>query len=98
MTANSEKHIPMRRCVGCMKSRPQNEMIRIGIRDGKLTADPDRGLPGRGIYLCPEEECLKRAVKRKSFSRALKQGFDGKNIEALEDQITQMISGDDAGV
>lgn len=67
-----EKHIPMRRCIGCGVSKKQSSLNRIYMREEKLRVDVDRSVEGRGIYLCKSEQCLEKAYKKKSFERFLK--------------------------
>jgi len=62
---------PERTCVGCRRRRPQGDLIRFALRDGRLTlAGP--GAPGRGAYVCPERSCLDAALGRRAFARALR--------------------------
>jgi predicted RNA-binding protein YlxR (DUF448 family) len=43
------------------------------VRDGDgVRPDPGRRLPGRGAYLCPDPECVRKAIRRRGFDRALK--------------------------
>lgn len=34
------KKVPMRRCVGCMESKPKKELIRIAGYEGEVSLDP----------------------------------------------------------
>jgi predicted RNA-binding protein YlxR (DUF448 family) len=63
---------PVRQCAGCGRRRPQRELVRIGISEGELVVDGDRRLPGRGTYLCPDAECVARAVGRGAIPRRLR--------------------------
>jgi predicted RNA-binding protein YlxR (DUF448 family) len=46
--------------------------------------DPDQKLPGRGAYLCPQTDCFRIAIKRKSLERVLKTKVDERFlVEAL---------------
>ena len=64
----TEKKIPMRQCVGCREMKPKRELIRVVTGpDGETHLDLTGKANGRGSYLCPREECLKRAVKNKCF-------------------------------
>ncbi|MDF3003440.1 MAG: YlxR family protein [Bacillota bacterium] len=65
------KKVPMRRCVGCMESKPKRELIRIVAADGGPKIDLTGKANGRGIYLCPNTECFTKARKRKAVSRGL---------------------------
>ena len=65
------KKIPMRMCLGCREMKPKRELIRV-VRspEGEVSLDSKGKMPGRGAYVCPDAQCLKRAVKSKSLSRA----------------------------
>lgn len=60
------KKIPMRKCVGCMESKPKRELIRIVAAEGVPKIDLTGKANGRGIYLCPNTECFSKAKKKKS--------------------------------
>lgn len=79
--------IPQRKCIGCMTSRNQNELIRMTCDSGSILIDRDRKLPGRGFYLCSDIECLDKAIKRKSFNRILKGPVTDDNIDTIRDYI-----------
>lgn len=66
-----QKKIPMRQCLGCREMRPKRELIRI-VRspEGSVSLDSKGKASGRGAYICPNAECLKRAIKTKAVSRA----------------------------
>ena len=56
---------PIRTCVGCREQHPQDCLIRLGMRKGKIVILNDKtGVAGRTIYLCPRESCWQRATRR----------------------------------
>ena len=62
---------PERTCVGCRRRRGQSELVRLVVEQGRVVkARP--GAPGRSAYLCPEENCLEAAEKRRAFARAFR--------------------------
>ncbi|WP_084755798.1 YlxR family protein [Pseudonocardia thermophila] len=63
---------PVRTCIGCRSRSPAGVLLRVVVRDGVLTPDPRRRLPGRGAWLHPAPECLARADRRAAFPRALR--------------------------
>ncbi|MBQ6370568.1 MAG: YlxR family protein [Firmicutes bacterium] len=87
-----ERRTPMRRCVGCMESKPKNTLIRIACYEGEVSIDPTGKAKGRGVYLCPSEECLTKAKKKKALQRS----FGTELTEAQEDQLLQEIKNYDA--
>ena len=65
------KKIPMRQCLGCRVMKPKRELIRaVKSPEGEISLDFKGKSPGRGAYVCPSAECLKRAIKSKALSRA----------------------------
>jgi len=62
----NKKKIPERKCVGCSAVRPKSELIRI-VRlpeSGGIEVDATGKKSGRGAYICPSNNCLKKARKR----------------------------------
>ncbi|RPI00969.1 MAG: YlxR family protein [Calditrichaeota bacterium] len=67
------KHIPLRTCIGCRRKKARSELVRLALDEsGWICIDAHQRMPGRGIYLCPEEGCLRHAVQKQLFSRHLK--------------------------
>jgi predicted RNA-binding protein YlxR (DUF448 family) len=67
-----QKKIPQRQCMGCRERKNKRDMIRV-VREtsGKVSLDFSGKLNGRGAYVCPDPECLKKARKAKSLDRSL---------------------------
>ena len=86
----TEKKVPERRCIGCMTSRPKQELIRIVADANGLHIDPSGKMPGRGAYLCRSEECARLAVKKNAFGRNLKTEVSRQEAEALAEQIAEL--------
>ena len=64
------KKIPMRRCLGCMESKPKKELIRIvKNKDGEISLDKTGKMQGRGAYICNNEGCLEKAIKAKRIEK-----------------------------
>ncbi|WP_424932300.1 RNA-binding protein [Amaricoccus macauensis] len=63
-----------RRCIVSRETRPKSGLIRFVLApDGQVAPDLASRLPGRGVYVAPERELLRRAVDKSFFSRAFKQ-------------------------
>jgi uncharacterized protein len=68
-------HVPVRTCVGCRERAPQAALLRVALTGGRLVADPRRRLPGRGGYVHPATDCVRRALEgsvRGGFARAFR--------------------------
>lgn len=64
------KKIPMRMCIACREMKPKSEMTRVvkNVED-EISLDPTGKAPGRGAYVCNNEECLKKAIGKKLFNK-----------------------------
>jgi len=69
-------HIPERTCVACRQKGSKNEFLRIA--NG-----------GRGAYIHKNKNCLKIAIKKKSFDRALKCKIPHEIYNSLESEINE---------
>ena len=83
-----EKKIPMRQCLGCREMKPKRELIRV-VRspEGEISLDFKGKSPGRGAYVCPRPDCLKKAVKAKAIERALNTAIPAEIYERLEREM-----------
>ena len=67
-----QKKIPPRQCMGCRERKAKKEMIRVvRTTEGTVSLDFSGKLNGRGAYVCPDMECLKKAMKSKALDRCL---------------------------
>ena len=83
-----QKKIPQRQCMGCRERRPKREMIRV-VRTPEGTVNLDFGgkMNGRGAYLCPNVECLKKAIRSKSLDRSLEVTIPQEVYQRLEKEM-----------
>lgn len=93
------KKPPMRRCIGCMESKPKEELIRIAWYEGCLSLDPTGKAKGRGVYICKSQDCLRKAVKKGAFARSLHENPGSDQIQRvagqLEAELSRQQEGDD---
>ena len=89
-----EKKIPMRQCLGCREMKPKRELIRV-VRspEGEISLDFRGKAPGRGAYLCPDPQCLKKAIK----ARALERAFSAQIPEEIYARLEQEMEAGDGG-
>ena len=85
-----QKKIPQRQCMGCRERRAKREMIRV-VRgtDGTVSLDFGGMAPGRGAYICPNSECLKKALRSKALDRSLEVTIPQEVIDRLEKEMAQ---------
>ncbi|MCI8667520.1 MAG: YlxR family protein [Dorea sp.] len=85
---SGNKKVPVRRCVGCQEMKGKKEMIRvIRTKEGEFLLDATGKKNGRGAYICPSKECLKKAIRNKGLERSFKQSIPTEVYEALEKEM-----------
>ena len=83
-----QKKIPQRQCMGCRERKAKREMIRV-VRgtDGTVSLDFGGKMNGRGAYICPDPECLKKAIRAKSLERSLEVAIPQQVIDRLQKEM-----------
>ena len=91
------KKIPMRQCLGCREMKPKRELLRV-VRspEGEVSLDTRGKKPGRGAYVCPNADCLKKAVKTRALSRALETEIPEEVIQRLAAELEEGKDGQGA--
>lgn len=92
-----QKKIPLRMCAGCGEMKPKKELVRVvrapvktenGVDvGGEISLDCTGRKPGRGAYVCPDPECLKKAQKARRLERA----FSCKIEDAVYDEMYSVL-------
>lgn len=97
------KKIPMRQCIGCGGMKNKKELLRIlRTQEDEIILDVTGRKNGRGAYICPNAECLKKAIKSKGLERSFKRKIDDeiydsltKEIEIFEKSVRNAWNGDE---
>ncbi len=79
----------LRRCVSCRKLLDRRMLWRV-IRDYKDGVVLDNGM-GRSAYLCPNQNCLEEARRRKRLQKALRCQVPANIVNALEKRLNLPI-------
>ena len=83
-----QKKIPQRQCMGCRERKAKRELIRVvRCTDGSVNLDFGGKVNGRGAYVCPQSECLKKALRSKALDRALEVTIPEEVIARLEKEM-----------
>ena len=82
------RKIPQRQCVGCRERKDKKSLIRV-VRspEGEISLDLRGKASGRGAYVCPNTDCLKKAIKSKALSRAFDTQIPQEIYDALLSQM-----------
>ena len=89
-----QKKIPQRQCMGCRERKPKRDMIRV-VRgtDGTVSLDIGGKLNGRGAYICPQSQCLKKALRSKALDRSLEVTIPEEVYQRLEKEMEDSANG-----
>ena len=83
-----QKKIPQRQCMGCRERKNKRDLIRVVRQtDGTVSLDFSGKVNGRGAYLCPDPECLKKARKSKALDRSLETPIPEEVYDRLEREM-----------
>lgn len=87
----STKKFPQRQCIGCGEMKNKKEMIRVlKTPEGEFALDATGRKNGRGAYICPSMDCLKKAVKSKGLERSFKMAIPKEVYETLEKEMEHL--------
>ena len=82
------KKIPMRRCLGCMESKPKKELLRVvKTTEGEIVLDMTGKKNGRGAYICKSVSCLEKAIKAKRIDKEFDVTISTQIYESLRSQL-----------
>ncbi len=83
-----QKKIPMRQCLGCREMKPKRELIRV-VRspEGEISLDFKGKAPGRGAYVCPNTQCLKKAIKARALERVFSAQIPSEVYDRLNEEM-----------
>ena len=85
------KKIPQRQCVGCREMKDKKALLRIvKTPEGEILLDSTGKKSGRGAYVCPDPECLKKARKSRALERACDTAIPAEVYDALEGQMVAL--------
>ena len=84
------RKIPQRQCLGCREMKNKRDLIRaVRSPEGEITLDFKGKKPGRGAYVCPQAECLRKARKSRALERAFSAAIPPEVYEQLEEQMRE---------
>ena len=82
------KKIPQRLCVSCRARKNKSELIRVVLMtDGRVEVDLTGKMPGRGAYVCKNNDCLEAASKAHRIEKSLK----STSQEGVSDQLKAVL-------
>lgn len=83
--------LPMRKCTGCGEMKTKKELLRVlKTPEDEIVLDATGRKNGRGAYLCPNVDCLTKAVKNKGLERSLKVSVPETVYEELKKEMENL--------
>ena len=89
--------IPQRRCIGCMESKNQKDLVRMVMTPEGIRVDEKGNSHGRGFYICKNMDCFEKAEKRKSFNRQIKGPISAEDLNLIKEHIAKLEMNPDIG-
>ena len=84
------RKIPQRQCVGCRVMKDKKALVRVvKTPENEVVLDLTGKKSGRGAYVCPAMECLKKARKSRALERAFELAIPDEVYDAMEAQMEQ---------
>ena len=82
------KKVPQRKCVGCNEMKDKKALLRI-VRspEGEISLDLTGKKNGRGAYVCPNKDCITKAVKERRLERALEKPVSEKVYQQILEDL-----------
>ncbi|MCQ2504102.1 MAG: YlxR family protein [Saccharofermentans sp.] len=85
------KKKPQRMCVSCRQRRDKKDLMRVVLdSEGNISYDPSGKLPGRGSYLCKNEECIMIELKAHRLSKGLRHGVDEEQLRSVAKELLEL--------
>lgn len=82
------KRVPLRMCTGCGEMKPKKELVRVvKPPKGDICIDRTGKKAGRGAYVCPSPECLKKARKNRRIERSFQCRIPDEIYDAMEAEL-----------
>jgi hypothetical protein len=77
-------------CVGCRARNDKRNLLRVVRTPAQeVVLDPTGKRAGRGAYICPRVECLRKALKSRALERALGVSLTPEVMADLEASLTR---------
>lgn len=86
------RHRPERTCVGCRAQRGVHDLLRFGCTpQGEVVLDFSGHAPGRGVYVCCNIICLRKALKPAKLALALKQSVVVPDFDMVYQEVRGLL-------
>lgn len=86
------RHRVERTCIGCREQREAHDLLRfICTPQGEVILDASGHAPGRGMYVCCDVICLRRALKPAKLALTLKRPVIAPNFDTVYQEVRSLL-------
>jgi predicted RNA-binding protein YlxR (DUF448 family) len=88
LTMAKKRKAVQRMCLSCRLNKDKKELLRI-VRtpEGEIELDPTGKKAGRGAYICPDRDCLQKAIKGRILEKNLRSAIPVEVVKLLEEKL-----------
>ena len=79
----STRESQVRKCVGTNQRYQKSDMLRVVRKGDAVVIDELQQIQGRGAYIKPDAEVIRKAQKKNAFARALRMKVEKEIYDAL---------------
>jgi uncharacterized protein len=81
-----------RTCIGCRAQREAHDLLRFACTpQGAVILDASGHAPGRGIYICCDVICLRKALKPAKLALALKRSVMVPDFDTVYEEVRRLL-------
>ena len=85
------RHRAERTCIGCRVQREAHDLLRFACTpQGEVILDASGHAPGRGMYVCCDVICLRKALKPAKLALALKRPVMAPDFDTVYQEVREV--------
>jgi len=86
------RHRAERTCIGCRAQREAHDLLRfVCTPQGEVILDASGHAPGRGMYVCYDVICLRKALKLAKLALALKRSVIVPDFDTVYQEVMRLL-------
>jgi uncharacterized protein len=86
------RHRAERTCIGCRAQREAHDLLRFACTpQGEVILDASGHAPGRGMYVCYDVICLRKALKPAKLALALKRSVIVPDFDTVYQEVMRLL-------
>ncbi len=84
--------VSQRTCIGCYQVKDKKALLRLSQISGDIVVDLLGKEGGRGAYVCPDPNCIKKAFQASRLNKAFDTDkIDPNTIERLKQRLLEIV-------